>query len=563
MVEFYLDIPSHLWNKDSALHQEILNGYMSITEAILHTNNCFAVSPHRSRINDGYSAGSEGGISYVYHARAPGKNSYCIRPGPIRGLWYLDKDGYSGWSSIARDSEVRSRAGNYGILESTQLIDHYRTRFLERNESKYVQQDAVLKIEEAEGAEFIFFPLQVNDDEVLNLSSFTQVDIMRRLVDLSEAHKLKVVFKRHPHCRSKLIESALTWAAGHSHIQISDASVHQLIPAARSVVVLNSGVGLEALIHGAAVYSLAASEYRHLTRPVDDLRDLEDAFLAARSSQSQEVTRGIGYLLSEFFVNISDQDRLRSIVRQHCREFQAQIAIGSHGASPDEATRLRNATTLLLAIEKQISEVADVLLSSKEFLHKTVDQEQAELLLSRVARLGISRKRILKTNYPEIIRKYITLCHKAKDHEEALNWARALATHTGESDDLMLLAKMHFVMELNKEGFDYARAAAFHQNATSEALTYYSRRIIGKSPQLTETALECAERAHTLDPDDPMPMWLMARAHHIKGDAHTALRLVMEALGRHPEHDKLLAIEKKIRESIARKQGRNRLPSPR
>ncbi|MDQ6437394.1 hypothetical protein RB623_25350 [Mesorhizobium sp. LHD-90] len=558
MVKFYLDIPNHVWNKDSALHQEVLNGYMSISKAILRDNNCFVVSSHRSRINDGYDAGSEDGISYVYHARAPGKNSYCIRPGPIRGLWYLDKDGYSGWSSIALDSGIRSRAGSCDIVESTRLIDHYRSRFLERNESKYVQRDMTIKIEEAERKTFIFFPLQMNNDEVLNLSSFTQVDVMRRLVDLSETYKVKVIFKRHPLCRSKLIESALTWAAEHSHVQISDASVHQLIPAARSVVVLNSGVGLEALIHGAAVYGLAASEYRHLTKPVDDLRDLEDAFLAVQSPQSQEVTRGIGYLLSEFFVDISDQDRLRSIVRRHCEEYQAQITIGSHSSSADETTRLRTATTLLLAMEKQISEVADVLLSSSEVSSNTIDQDQTASLLSRVAHLGIARRRILKSDFPEILRKYIILCHRARNHEEALVWGKTLAAHTGDSDDLMLLAKLHFVMGLDQAGLNNARAAAFHKDASSEALTYYSRRIIGKSPQLTETALECAERAHALVPDDPMPMWLIARAHYIRGETHAALRLIVEALRRHPEHDKLLASEKVIRESIARKQERNR-----
>lgn len=562
MVKFYLDLPNHLWNKDSALHEEILKGYVSISDAILNTDNYFVASSHRSRVNDGYSDGSEDGISYVYHARSPGKNSYCIRPGPIRGLWYLDTDGYSGWSSIARDPEIRSRAESFGIVESTRLIDHYRSRFLERNESKYVQRDVEVRIEEAESSNFIFLPLQLNNDEVLNLSSFTQVDVMRRLVDLGETHKARVVFKRHPHCKSKLIESALTWAAGHSHVQISDASVHQLIPAARSVVVLNSGVGLEALIHGAAVYGLAASEYRHLTKPVDDLRNLEDAFLAAQSPQSQEVTRGIGYLLSEFFVNISDQDRLRSIVRRHCEEFEAQTSRGSDSSSADEATRLRRTTTLLLAMEKQISEVADVLLSSKEASLNTIDQDQTELLLSRVARLGISRQRILKTDFPDTLRKYILLCHKAKDHEEALNWAKTLAAHTGDSDDLMLLAKLHFVIGLDEEGFNHARAAAFHKNASSDALIYYSRRIIGKSPHLTETALECAGRAHALVPDDPMPMWLIARAHHIKGDTDAALRLALEALRRHPEHDKLLATEKAIKESIARKQGRNRPQAP-
>jgi len=554
MVKFYLDMPNNLWEKNSAQHQEILNGYLSIYQAILNTNNYIVASSYRSRVNDGYSAGSEDGISYVYHARAPGKNSYCIRPGPIKGLWYMDADGYSGWSSIARDPGIRSRAGNCDLVESTRLIDQYRSRFSEHNESKYTQADVTVKVGETESRSFVFFPLQVNDDEVLNLSPFTQADVVRRLVELGEAHKVKVIFKRHPLCKSRLIESILAWAAGHSHVQISNASVHQLIQAACSVVVLNSGVGLEALIHGAAVYGLAASEYRHLTRPVDDLRDLEAAFLGMQSPQSQEVKRGIGYLLSEFFVDISDQDRLRSIVRRHCGEFLAQMSGDSHDSSGDEATRLGRTTTLLLAMEKQISEVADVLLSSREIASNTIDEDRTASLLSRVARLGISRKRILKNNFPNILRKYILLCSKAKDYAEALKWAKTLAEYTDSSDDLMFLAKIYFATGQEKKGFDCARAAAFHKNATGAALIYYARRIIGKSPQLTETAVKSAERAHVLLPDDPMPIWLIARAYHIKGDPQTALRLIGDALRRHPEHEKLLASEKAIRESITRKQ---------
>ncbi len=60
---------------------------------------------------------------------------------------------------------------------------------------------------------------------------------------------------------------------------MTSASIHKILPLSSKVLVANSGVGFEALIHGKQVYSFAASEYELATYVLSSLEQIEQVFL--------------------------------------------------------------------------------------------------------------------------------------------------------------------------------------------------------------------------------------------------------------------------------------------
>src|SRR5690606_22091917 len=100
------------------------------------------------------------------------------------------------------------------------------------------------------------------------LASITGVELVRTVAEHYFGSSTKVRVKRHPYCNSMEVQRTLESLSSSNAIELSDASVHDLIGGAKAVFTVNSGVGLEALLHGRPVvitgdcdYSYAVSAY--------------------------------------------------------------------------------------------------------------------------------------------------------------------------------------------------------------------------------------------------------------------------------------------------------------
>jgi len=75
-----------------------------------------------------------------------------------------------------------------------------------------------------------------------------------------------VVFKLHPDMEFPDVAAAVrARAASGRHVFLVDGNIHALIAASEAVVVISSGVGFEALIHGKPVVTLGNPDYRWVT----------------------------------------------------------------------------------------------------------------------------------------------------------------------------------------------------------------------------------------------------------------------------------------------------------
>lgn len=136
----------------------------------------------------------------------------------------------------------------------------------------------------------IFFAAQLPHD--LNVMQQSDVGVqyaLKNTLEFARAHRLKVVAKGHPVWGSQAYQN-------YGHVEWSDASIHDLIESCRGVVTVNSGVGMEAVLHEKPVFAFGRANYSEVT--ADSLDALFDhtadyrGFFNAWYSKMEDYTRG-------------------------------------------------------------------------------------------------------------------------------------------------------------------------------------------------------------------------------------------------------------------------------
>jgi len=186
------------------------------------------------------------------------KNWLHVQEATLAGCCSMDHQGFAGYSSLA--SGLVDIAGFCKDKSEAELEENYRTiyeKYVTGNISKYSQNRQKEKIL----GRYVFIALQVSTDIVANLAWISGEDLLRAVAEHYCNTDIKVVVKRHPYCKSIAIETTLEELSKKGSIQIATGSVHDLIGDAEIVYTVNSGVGLEALVHMKPLVVTGNSDY--------------------------------------------------------------------------------------------------------------------------------------------------------------------------------------------------------------------------------------------------------------------------------------------------------------
>ena len=180
---------------------------------------------------------------------------------PIPHLFTVDPQG---WGAGAGGYPFDHSAGD----SSSIAYDELRAR-LDRNESKFDQpprrtREALVEAGIIAAAPYIFFPCQLPHDETIRFhSDVDEAELIRRLAGWASGARVHLVLKAHPANPASM--AGLRAAAGHSRyvcwLEHHVASIHDLIENAEAVYTINSGAGLEAVLHGKPVVTFGRAEY--------------------------------------------------------------------------------------------------------------------------------------------------------------------------------------------------------------------------------------------------------------------------------------------------------------
>lgn len=143
---------------------------------------------------------------------------------------------------------------------------------------------------------YLFAPLQMPGDDVIrNHSPITVIQYISALSQWAALRRRNVVFKLHPGRPAEIEQEVRKAAAANRYVLLANENVHSLISAAHAVIVINSGVGFESLIHGKPVITLGRCDYQWMTFRAT-VSDLDAAWDFAGAFSEQQRLQGFRFV---------------------------------------------------------------------------------------------------------------------------------------------------------------------------------------------------------------------------------------------------------------------------
>ena len=171
-------------------------------------------------------------------------------------IFSVDSKGWAGGASVYPYNSL------YTDKVDNTVFNNLRTRALE-NKSKFSQPEySDIQLPE----NFVLFTCQIPHDETIKYHS--QVGVGKALIWTCEATKklgIPLVVKGHPINKDSMI-GLKNSLVNYNHVTYLDnVSIHQLISLSKCVVTVNSGTGMEALLHKKPVITFGQAEYDCVT----------------------------------------------------------------------------------------------------------------------------------------------------------------------------------------------------------------------------------------------------------------------------------------------------------
>lgn len=243
-----------------------------------------------------HAAGQGIGVEVLYHSRASraliaanprhlhilmedqplfAANVFHAVPGYLRGYWYFDE------VASRNNSSHRLRAFDPGQLSAAyarRFAQKLRTRFIGRNMSKFAQSD---RGSEAITKGCIAFFAQDFSTPKHYPNHMTGLEMARAAI--AARGDRPVYLKAHPNQPDAEIAQLGALADPANGVQLTTASIHDLLAAADLCITLTSAVGFEAFLHHTPVILGGQTDFHHCAITLTDVHKMPAAMHAALS----------------------------------------------------------------------------------------------------------------------------------------------------------------------------------------------------------------------------------------------------------------------------------------
>ena len=248
---------------------------------------------------------TKGGRVVSYHTKGHGNPRHLhVQETPLAGRSSFDHAGFAGYASIATDfDQVRAATAEVGkdVLAANQA-EMYECYAL-KNVSKYHQtaENAPLP------SPYVFVALQIPTDTVAHLAFMNGTELLESVVGFYRGTGTKVVVKRHPYCGSMGVQKCLDALEAAGDIIRTSNSIHSVISNAQIIFTVNSGVGLEALMHGKPVVVSGGCDYSFAVTTVKNRDELYAVLSKGVIPDPRRIQQLLYYYTRHFTVSASDE----------------------------------------------------------------------------------------------------------------------------------------------------------------------------------------------------------------------------------------------------------------
>lgn len=199
-------------------------------------NYDYLIIPHKEKHN--------------FNPKGSAKNLYLMQA-PFPEYFSLDINGWAG--NLSYLNSLSDIIINHSKMES--IWSKFRDRVL-TNISKFEQP-----LKNINHEDYVLFICQLPHDETIKYHSEVSVlDALKETIHYCEQLNLKLVVKGHPANPSSMKELKDV-TINSNKIWVDDVSIHSCIKKSTHCITVNSGAGLEVILHKKPIYTFGYSEY--------------------------------------------------------------------------------------------------------------------------------------------------------------------------------------------------------------------------------------------------------------------------------------------------------------
>lgn len=259
-------------------------------------------------------------IVLSFHTFGAGQNLWHLKDAPLRDRFFFNRGGYSGWVDISDQQRAFVESGILQPYEREDILNFARA-MTEANISA-LPQPARTELKLPPKA--VFFPLQLIDDTVAQHCYFSMLEAIVSATVATKSAGRALIIKRHPLCQNSEVAAVIARALEQSHVQTTDASIHDAIAASELVLTANSSVGFTSVLHGKPLITFAKSEYGLASNVVTSSPELVRALLEKTPTHDlEQQLRYIKVFRDELTFHLADDRRIRAfIIEAFCQAIE-------------------------------------------------------------------------------------------------------------------------------------------------------------------------------------------------------------------------------------------------
>ena len=230
----------------------------------------------------------------------------------VRGYYYIDALGYSGFSELSRlgsdeiDALVESIDANIAFNFVNDLSEQMRFKLGSKYKQPLAQEPELSFQKRKFPKDTVFFPLQLESDTVSFFQRFEITSAIFRV--LFNVNEYQVVVKFHPLSRHDTRFYVILFASFlFKRLTIYKGSIFDLLRDKVTVVTGNSGVGFEALFFGCPVITCSMSDYEYATISAKSCVDVIEALERGHRVPQEKIYKFLYFYLNRYcFSSSSD-----------------------------------------------------------------------------------------------------------------------------------------------------------------------------------------------------------------------------------------------------------------
>jgi hypothetical protein len=272
------------------------------------------------------------GVFIGKHTRLQMSNCWNLKKAYIPNYFYFDRTGYAGWAEMAHNQSLFEAAMQVDASTAEHFFECLYDETVRSNLSKEIQSTEPFY---PPPRPFVFLPLQLSFDSVMQLSRVDHFSFYEALRDWTASVGLCLVLKPHPFANEgvvfgRICESTaqiLSDATNHDHVYTTTTSIHAVIPLCEAVICINSGVGFEGLIHCKPVITAGHSDYHwaaHQISSVDELARIETWRQPLLSTVDNK--KFLYFFLCKYLIDLRDSMMIQQCIARAIHEFQGVLS---------------------------------------------------------------------------------------------------------------------------------------------------------------------------------------------------------------------------------------------